>query len=64
MKAQDAGHFDFNWDLDFNQILTNPILDIGARFWEDERYNAFRICYRSMRLLDDLVDNRKIAVVG
>lgn len=50
---------DFVENLDFSQILTNPILDIAARFWEDERYEAFRVCYRSMRVLDDLVDDRK-----
>ncbi len=44
---------------DFHEILTNPILDTAARFWDDERYDAFKICYRSMRVVDDLVDNRK-----
>jgi len=46
---------------DFSQILTNPFLDIAARFWDQPRYDAFRVCYRSMRYLDDLVDDRKIA---
>jgi phytoene/squalene synthetase len=50
---------DFALNLDFSEILTNPILDIAARLWEDERYEAFRVCYRSMRIIDDLVDNRK-----
>jgi phytoene/squalene synthetase len=59
MKAQDINHFALYQNLDFTQILTNPILDIAARFWEDERYDAFKICYRSMRVVDDLVDNRK-----
>jgi phytoene synthase len=59
MKEQNIKHFGFNHNLDFTQILANPILDIAARFWEDERYDAFRICYRSMRVVDDLVDNRK-----
>jgi phytoene synthase len=45
---------------DFGQILTNPFLDIAARFWDQSRYDAFRICYRSMRYLDDLVDDRKV----
>ena len=44
---------------DFSKILTNPILDIAARFWDEDRYTAFRVCYKSMRILDDLVDNPK-----
>ncbi len=59
MKAQDTNQFGFDRNLDFKQILTNPILDIAAHFWEDGRYDAFKICYRSMRITDDLVDNRK-----
>lgn len=50
---------DFVADIPFEEILTNPILDIGARFWDKERYRAFRVTYRSMRVLDDFVDNRK-----
>ena len=61
MKAQNTNHPGFGQNIDFQQILTNPILDIAARFWEDERYDAFKICYRSMRTVDDLVDNRKAA---
>lgn len=61
MKTQDTNHFGFGQNIDFKQILTNPILDIAAHFWEDERYQAFKICYRSMRAVDDLIDNRKAA---
>ncbi len=50
---------DFAPQLEFNQILTNPILDIAANFWDSERYDAFRVFYRSMRRIDDLVDHRK-----
>jgi len=52
-------YIDFTQQPDFQQILTNPILDIAARFWENERYDAFKTCYRSMRIIDDLIDNRK-----
>ncbi len=60
MKSDNITDLDFALDIDFGKILTNPILDIAARFWEPERYEAFRTCYRSMRIIDDLVDNRKI----
>jgi len=49
----------FSPELDFSEILTNPILDIAARVWEKDRYEAFQVCYRSMRVVDDLVDDRK-----
>jgi len=62
MTDQAKYSLDFALHLDFSEILANPILDIGARFWEDDRYEAFKVCYRSMRVLDDLVDNRKIEV--
>ena len=52
---------DFHHDQDFEEVLTNPFLDIAARFWDEPRYQAFRICYRSMRRIDDLVDDRKAA---
>jgi phytoene synthase len=42
-------------------ISTNPILDSAARFWENERYDAFKICYQSMRIIDDLIDNCRAA---
>jgi phytoene/squalene synthetase len=62
MTAQSNTSLDFARDLDFSQILTNPILDIAARFWDDDRYQAFRVTYRSMRRIDDLVDNRKTEI--
>jgi len=37
----------------------DPILDIAARCWEGKRYEAAKICYRSMRTIDDLIDERK-----
>lgn len=50
---------DFALEIDFSDVLTNPILDIAARVWEPSRYEAFKVCYRSMRRIDDLVDDLK-----
>ncbi|HSK09706.1 MAG TPA: squalene/phytoene synthase family protein [Vicinamibacterales bacterium] len=36
-----------------------PILELAARLWEPDRYEAFRACYRAMRLVDDLVDDSR-----
>jgi phytoene/squalene synthetase len=54
-----ADDFNFTDEIDFSQILKNPTLDIAARLWEDERYDAFKTCYRSMRAIDDLIDGAK-----
>lgn len=45
--------------LDSKQIQNKPILDISARFWDEERYQASKKLYKPMRIMDDLVDNRK-----
>lgn len=59
MAVDEPKYLDFTEKPEFQQILTNPILDIAARFWEAERYDAFKVCYRSMRIIDDLIDERK-----
>ncbi len=57
MQALDM--VDFKDAIDYYQILSNPILDIAATVWDDERYDAAKVCYRSMRVIDDLIDNRR-----
>lgn len=59
MRHEPPARLDFAIDVDFDRILTNPILDIAARVWDDDRYRAFQLCYRSMRRIDDLVDDRR-----
>jgi len=59
MKTQSICQFNFAVEFDFNEILTNPIMDISARIWDEERYEAFKLCYRSMRVIDDIIDERK-----
>ncbi len=45
--------------IDFKAIKDHPNILIAARFWDDERYQAAKICYRFMRYIDDLIDDRK-----
>ena len=57
MKSNNVNALSLN--KDFKEILTNPILDIAANFWEKDRYEAFKTCYKSMRYVDNLIDERK-----
>lgn len=45
--------------IPFEKILDHPNILIAARFWEDERYNSAKTCYKFMRAIDDLIDNHK-----
>ena len=45
--------------IDFAHIKDHPNILIAARFWEEERYNAAKACYKFMRAIDDLIDNYK-----
>ncbi len=47
--------------IDFEKIIDHPNILIAANFWDDERYQAARICYKFMRYIDDFVDNYKSA---
>ena len=45
--------------IDFNKIIDHPNILIAAHFWEPERYEAAKACYKFMRAIDDLIDNYK-----
>ncbi len=45
--------------IDFDHIEKHPNILIAARFWDDRRYHAARVCYKFMRMIDDYIDNRK-----
>lgn len=45
--------------IDFEKIVDHPNILIAAHFWEPERYQAARNCYKFMRAIDDLIDNYK-----
>jgi phytoene/squalene synthetase len=43
----------------FENIEKHPNILIAARFWDDRRYMAAKVCYRFMRMIDDHIDDRK-----
>ncbi len=45
--------------IDFENIEKHPNILIAARIWDDQRYRAAGVCYKFMRMIDDLIDNRK-----
>ena len=46
-------------NIDFDNIEKHPNILIAARFWDDRRYHAAKVCYKFMRLIDDYIDDRK-----
>jgi len=45
--------------IEFDKIVDHPNILIAAHFWEAERYEAAKTCYKFMRSIDDLIDNYK-----
>jgi len=56
MKKELSGYIS---KIDFEHIDKHPNILVAARIWDDPRYNAARICYKFMRMIDDHIDNRK-----
>jgi phytoene/squalene synthetase len=40
-------------------VAERPILELGARCLDAERYRAFKTCYQAMRVADDIVDDSR-----
>ena len=59
-ELRNETYLDIFQGIDLQTISDRPILDIAARFWDDERYKAANKLYLPMRVIDDLVDNRRI----
>ncbi|HEX2921677.1 MAG TPA: squalene/phytoene synthase family protein [Bacteroidales bacterium] len=47
--------------IDFEKIKDHPNILIAAAFWEEDRYEAAKSCYKFMRAIDDMIDNHKAA---
>lgn len=45
--------------IDFDKITDHPNILIAAYFWDEERYEAAKVCYKFMRAIDDLIDDYK-----
>lgn len=45
--------------IEFEKIRDHPNILIAANFWEKERYEAAKTCYKFMRAIDDLIDDFK-----
>ncbi|MBA4410869.1 MAG: hypothetical protein C0397_15775 [Odoribacter sp.] len=45
--------------IDFEKIVDHPNILIAAHFWDVERYQAAKNCYKFMRAIDDLIDDYK-----
>src|SRR5512136_1826165 len=59
MNAQTDKFLEIFNSIDFHKIKDHPNILIAAHFWEQERYNAAKVCYRFLRIIDDLIDNHK-----
>lgn len=59
MNDQIANYLDLFNAIDFEKIVDHPNILIAANFWEPDRYNAAKVCYKVMRYIDDLIDNYK-----
>ena len=45
--------------IDFENIQKHPNILVAASFWSKKRYHAAKVCYKFMRMIDDLIDDRK-----
>ena len=59
MNQDKKKYFKILDSIDFNKIKEHPNILIAAHFWEEERYCAAKICYRFLRVIDDMIDDFK-----
>jgi len=59
MQENNFNPYEILNEIDFSGLKKNPPILIAAKFWEKDRYEAAKVCYKFMRKIDDLVDDRK-----
>jgi phytoene synthase len=50
--------------IQFETLKKHPNILIAAAFWDKDRFEAARVCYRFMRKIDDMIDDRKAELVS
>lgn len=61
MREENINYYEILERIDFEKIIDHPNILIAASFWDEERFNAAKTCYKFMRSIDDLIDNHKSA---
>jgi phytoene/squalene synthetase len=59
MNTSNEQYLDLFKQIDFEKIIDHPNILIAARFWDEDRYEAAKTCYKLMRYIDDLIDDYK-----
>ncbi|MBV5349409.1 squalene/phytoene synthase family protein, partial [bacterium] len=59
VQTQTDLYLDIFDTIDFEKIVDHPNILIAAHFWDPERYQAAKNCYKFMRAIDDLIDDYK-----
>ena len=59
LKIQTDLYLDIFDSINFEKIVDHPNILIAAHFWDKERYQAAKNCYKFMRAIDDLIDDYK-----
>ncbi|MFN8240402.1 MAG: squalene/phytoene synthase family protein [Bacteroidales bacterium] len=61
MKDLKSTYLEIFNSIDFEKIKDHPNILIAANFWEADRFQAAKTCYKFMRAIDDLIDDHKAA---
>jgi phytoene/squalene synthetase len=61
MSSHSENYLEIFNTINFEKIIDHPNILIAANFWDSDRYEAAKTCYKFMRAIDDLIDNHKAA---